>query len=450
MEALCWGLAIAARELSLFAAVGLLIGGIDDVAIDLLWLARLGWRRCTVYRHHARCTAHSLPPPERPGRLAIFVAAWQESGVIGPMLRTALKSLVHDDYCIFVGTYPNDPETQAAVRAVADPRVCLVGGLRPGPTTKAECLNRCWEALLRCERRTGVPFKAVLIHDAEDVVHPRELQLVDRLIERFDLVQLPVLPLVDRRSQWISGHYADEFAELHGRQVPVREAIGAAIPAAGVGCALGRGVLARVAAASGGRPFDETSLTEDYEIGLRLRALGARSAFVAMPAGPGEPLVAVRAFFPATLDAAVRQKTRWITGIACAGWDRLRWRGGVAERWMRLRDRRAVLAAVILAAAYLGLLLTVACWLVAEPIRWPGWSAWLLAATTAMLLWRMAMRCGTVWRFYGWREGARSIPRMVTANIILMMAARRALAAYVPGRVPVWDKTSHQFPTVPV
>ena len=49
-----------------------------------------------------------------------------------------------------------------------------------------------------------------------------------------------------------------------------------------------------------------------------------------------------------------------MTGIALAGWDRLGWRGGLAERWMRLRDRQSLLAALILCAAYLALLLWVA------------------------------------------------------------------------------------------
>jgi adsorption protein B len=33
------------------------------------------------------------------------------------------------------------------------------------------------------------------------------------MIDRFDLVQLPVLPLVNPQSRWVSGHYCDEFAE---------------------------------------------------------------------------------------------------------------------------------------------------------------------------------------------------------------------------------------------
>ena len=441
-----WLLAASAREIALFAGVGLLIGGIDDAVIDLLWLARIGWRRLTVYRRHPRATAMTLALPHNPGRLALFVAAWQESAVIGPMLENALATLDHGDYRIYVGTYPNDPGTIAAVRAIRDPRVRLVTGTVPGPTTKAECLNRLWDALLMDEANSDTLYKAVIIHDAEDVVHPMELRVFDTLIERFGFIQLPVLPLVDPGSRWISGSYIDEFAEAHGRQLAVREARGAGLPAAGVGCAIGRRAIGRIARDAGGYPFDATSLTEDYELGLRLRQNGVRAAFVSIPAAPGKPLVAVRAYFPATLDAAVRQKTRWITGIALAGWDRLRWHGGVAEYWMRLRDRRSVLAAAILAASYLALMLVPLCAMLRVTIDWPGWAGSVFVANAILLVWRAVMRFAMVTQLYGASEGCRSLPRMFVSNIIAMMAARRALFRYVPGQPPSWDKTAHHFP----
>src|SRR3546814_4599989 len=83
----------------------------------------------------------------------------------------------------------------------------------------ADCLNHLWNALTREERATGTRFKAVILHDAEDVVHSAELRIFDRLVERFDMVQLPVLPLADPQSRWIGGHYLDEFAESHGKDL---------------------------------------------------------------------------------------------------------------------------------------------------------------------------------------------------------------------------------------
>jgi adsorption protein B len=68
-------------------------------------------------------------------------------------------------------------------------------------------------------------------------------------------------------------------------------------------------------------------------------------------------IVATRGHFPADLDGAVRQKARWVGGIALTGWDRLGSSGGIGERWMRMRDRRAPLAAPLLVTGYVALLL---------------------------------------------------------------------------------------------
>lgn len=444
------------RELLLFAAVGLFIGGLDDFLVDLIWLVRLIWRRQVVFRIYAPASMENLAPPDRPGRIAIFIGAWAEDAVIGRMLRTALSRINHADYRIYVGTYANDLRTMAEVRTVArtDGRVRLVDGDVFGPTTKGECLNRIWHALLRDEAADGIRYKAIVIHDAEDVIHSAELRLFDRMIEHFDLVQLPVLPLPSASSHWIAGHYCDEFAEAHGRQLVVREALGAGVPSAGVGCAISREAMARMALRGGGKPFDEQCLTEDYEIGLRLTQMGYRGAFVSVPVAEGGLPVAVRAHFPDTLETAVRQKTRWMVGIALAGWDRLGWHGGWAEFWMRLRDRRALLAAVILGASYAALLL----WGVSrtghfiqatQPDPLPDGLVLLLQINGILLLWRVLMRFLAVRRFYGLSESLRAVPRIVTSNIIAMLAARRALWQYwklLRGGALKWDKTRHTFP----
>ncbi len=448
--------AFLVRELMLFAAVGFLIGGASDLVIDLIWIGRTLWRRATVYRRYPRAAACTLPPPRTPGLIAVFIPAWDEAAVIGAMLRHALSALGDGDWRIYVGTYPNDPVTITAVAAVGSSRIRMVTGDRPGPTTKADCLNRLWHALLSDEQREGISAKAVVLHDAEDVIHPSEMRLFDTMIGRFDLVQLPVLPLVDARSRLVSGHYNDEFAESHGKTLVVREMLGAAIPAAGVGCAFARAMIERIADARGGDPFDADSLTEDYELGLTVAAMGGRAAFVRMAATPGGALVAVRAHFPASLDAAVRQKARWMAGIALSGWDRMGWRGGAAERWMRLHDRRPLLAAIVVLAAYaalvLGALVRIAAVAMDVSLSPVGPAMALALVLCGVLMgWRLAMRVAFVTRAYGWREGLWSIPRAALANIIAMMAARRALGLYLKMRrdgVIRWDKTAHHFPAM--
>ena len=93
------------------------------------------------------------------------------------------------------------------------------------------------------------------MHDAEDMVHPAALAVMDRALAEVDFVQLPVRPEPQPASRWIAGHYSDEFTEAHAKALVVRDALGAAIPAAGVGCGFSREALAslaRLRMASGG------------------------------------------------------------------------------------------------------------------------------------------------------------------------------------------------------
>ena len=446
-----------ASELMLFAACGFLIGGVGDIVIDLVWIGRSLWRNLTVYRTHPRSNVSMLAPPAHEGTIAVFVPAWDESAVIAAMLKNTLNSWEGAHWTIFVGTYVNDPATRAAVASVQSPRILSVLTDRKGPTTKADCLNLLWRAMVAEEKTLGRQFKAIVLHDAEDVVHPDEIAVFDSLIGRFDLVQLPVFPLADPQSRWVGGHYLDEFAESHSKTLVVREALGAAVPAAGVGCAISRAMMQKIADAQHGVPFQADSLTEDYELGLRIHHLGGRGAFVRLPDRHGRGLVAVRAHFPGTVAAAARQKARWIVGIALSGWDRLGWRGGLVERWMQLQDRIAPFAALVMLAGYSAAVLTT----FTIGVRWMTGTqadlplsdvlAAVLALCLMLLVWRLAMRALFVGRLYGAAEGLRAIPRAFVGNFIAILAARRAVSLYLSIRQSgsvQWDKTAHHFPTL--
>ena len=441
-----------ASELALFAAVGFLLFALDDLVVDVIYFGRRLWRSLAVYSRFPRAFANSLPAPAKPGRIAVFIPAWDESAVIADMLRSTLRRWGNADYRIFVGFYANDPLTEAAIGQVDDPRIEAVLVEDEGPTTKADCLNRLYDALLAAECREAWTAKAVVLHDAEDLVHPLEIALFDVMTEKAALVQLPVIPLPDPESRWVSGHYCDEFAESHGKEMVVREAVGASIPLAGVGCAISRGAIARLAADNVGHPFAANCMTEDYELGLRVGAFADKTMFVRIPAVAGSrSVVSSRGHFPATLDAAVRQKARWIGGIALAGWERLGWSGGIGERWMRMRDRRGPLAALLLVAGYAAILLWLQLW-IAEGLGAPvqlaasPLLAWLLKVNFVLLAWRIAMRFGFVTATYGIGEGLLSIPRMLVGNVIAMLAVKRAVALHAKGGPKTWEKTRHIFP----
>lgn len=434
----------AVYELALFAAVGVAICGVDDLLVDTIWL---------LDRLRARRGATVAPVPDEPAPpMAVFVPTWREDAVIAGMLATLFARWAGAEVRVYVGVYANDGATRAALQAISDPRLRIVVNPRPGPTTKADNLNAMWCALL-ADDPVG-RFAAVILHDAEDVVHSGELRAYAAGLRDHDLVQLPVLPLIAERggvrARAISATYADEFAEAHGKQLVVRARIGAAVPSAGVGCAIARPILARLAARHG-LPFDPGSVTEDYELGLRIAELGGRGAFVRSVAGPGGRPVAVRAHFPDSFASAVRQKARWQAGIALAGWERLGWSGGLAERWMRFRDRRAMFAALVVFAGYVSALGWLGLALLGLPPRAGGAAAPLFAAGAGLLAWRAGLRALVIGRVYGWREGIGSLPRLPLANLIAIAAARAALQRFLRealGAPIFWDKTHHCFPEI--
>ncbi|MEM9257876.1 MAG: glycosyltransferase family 2 protein, partial [Pseudomonadota bacterium] len=292
----------------------------------------------------------------------------------------------------------------------------------------------------------------VVFHDAEDMVDPAGLGLLDRAIcEGADFVQLPVEPLPQAAKDWLGSHYCEEFAEAHGKAMVVRRALGAALPAAGVGCAVSRDALENLALQKASSlPFESDSLTEDYELGLAIAAGGGRCDFV-RARGEDDQLVATRAYFPSKLGQIVRQKTRWVHGIALQGWDRTGWAGGIAETWMRARDRRSPFTAFVLAIGYTLLVLTLLISFAAsfgesQPKQLSPLLVALIYANLAFFIWRSAWRFAFTARNYGFAEGVFAVIRIPLTNIIAIMAGRRALSAYWRtffGSGIEWDKTSH-------
>jgi len=446
-------------ELLLFCAFWFTLGALDELAMDLVWL--IVWVRRRLFAEPERS---GLGAENADGaRLAVFIPAWREAGVIGHTIRHALQVWTGADMRLYLGCYGNDPDTVAAASAASggDPRLRIVIHDRAGPTTKADCLNRIYRAMCEDERRSGRRFLGVVLHDAEDMVHPCALDAIASGLRGADFVQLPVLPEPQPGSPWVGGHYMDEFAEAHGKTMVVRDALGAAIPAAGVGCGFRRERLDRLArsrAAGGeGGPFASECLTEDYELGMLFSSDGAPARFLRLRDQQGR-LIATRAFFPADLAAAVRQKTRWVHGIAFQSWDRLGWSRRPLDVWMALRDRRGPLTALVLAASYAWLCVSGVLLLLG--LLWPTPSMTVtpvlqlaLAFCLVSLIWRMAMRFAFTTREYGPAEGLRSLLRIFVGNVIAMIAGRRALVAYIGtlrGRRIVWDKTEHSaHPAVP-
>lgn len=452
-----------AQELLLFACMGMLLFGLDDIIFDLLWISK-----SVDGRWRARPLKDD--PEIQQKRFAIFIPLWREYAVIHQMVDYLQHIWRNQSYDIFLGCYPNDDKTLTAAKALSGKyaNVHFIVNDHAGPTTKADNLNNLWRGINSQEAWRDA-FYGIILHDAEDKVHGDELRLYASLLPDHDMIQIPVLPLADPRSKWIAGHYMDEFAEAHGKELPLRHALGTPIPSAGVGTALSVPLLRKLAEQRGA-PFDADSVTEDYELGWRAGLRGERTIFVRARGHDGS-LIATQAYFPDNLAAAIRQKTRWVLGIALQGWDRLsseediwqrpgsgKWQK-ICAHWMLWRDRRSILSAVLLLAGYWGGILYAALWLFHEAhpvdsksilIFTDAWKT-LFAVTTGFVLWRLMMRFYCVWRAYGMGEAILSIPRVFISNSVAIVASHRALIQYIlwtRGAPQHWDKTDHRFPDV--
>ena len=428
-----------AHELLLFAACFYTLLGIDDLLVDLCWMFK-GHQRDKHFEEN--------PTPFHKEKIAVFIAAWQESEVIGAMVSNTRRQWGNSNYCIFIGCYPNDIGTQAAIEPHIDSWVCKVVGPHDGPTSKADCLNQIWQAMLT--HTDSSSFTTVLLHDAEDMVHPREIEVFSEFSKQYDFLQIPVVPLADKASPWVSGHYLDEFAEAHRKELPFRQCLGASLPSAGTGCAVSVKALKSIALRKDGNPFDAASLTEDYELWLSLWQAGYESRFLRLCDPSDGSLIAIRSQFPDNMRASIRQKTRWIMGIALTGWDRVGWHGGLAEHWMRWRDRRILLSSIVMVAGYSGALLSIAILANGEQLVINSMVIMLLQINMALLLWRWALRAIFTARQYGIGQGLMSIPRALMGNLIAICASASALFSYgrylLTGHIS-WNKTSHRFPS---
>lgn len=465
------------RVIAVTLAIMMLISGLDDLFIDLVYWCRRVRRSLTVYRQHPRMDYRTLlQPDEKP--LAVMVPAWHETGVIGHMAELAATTFDYENYHIFVGTYPNDPDTQRDVDEVCArfPNVHKVVCARPGPTSKADCLNNVLDAIFQFEQNANITFAGFILHDAEDVVSPMELRLFNYLVERKDLIQIPVYPFERKWHHFTSMSYIDEFAELHGKDVPVREAVAGQVPSAGVGTCFSRKAVLALLADGDGIAFDVQSLTEDYDIGFRLKAKGMTEIFARFPVVEAADattkrrflqrtrsshVICVREYFPDTFTTAVRQKSRWIIGIVFQGFKTHKWTRNWTLNYFLWRDRKGVISNFV---SFLAMLLMVQLVILFLYQRyWPDawqflsiftggpWLGTLLFLNLILMLNRIVQRVLFVTVYYGLTQGLLSILRLFWGNLVNFMANWRALKQVIqhgdPRRV-AWDKTTHDFPSV--
>lgn len=429
-----------------------LFSGFDDLFLDVVALvARLRPKELTK----SEIQKMESDPQKR---IAIIVPAWKEGNIIDRMLAGNLSRIEYKNFDFFVGVYPNDPLTVEKVKEVEaqSPHVHAVVNHEHGPTSKGQILNRVIGEIFEYEKLKNVYYDAFLMQDAEDLIHPRALSLVNLRLADFDFIQIPVFSLEVRGREWVAGTYVDEFAESHTKDILVRNYLGAAVPSAGVGTALSRPLVDKLF--SKGGLFNEKTVTEDYQLGIQAHLAGFRAHFAAAyyPVNGKKEFIATREYFPKKFSRSVRQKTRWTVGIALQGWRQMGWRGNLSNRYFLARDRKGMVTNLAAFLGYPCLILTTLLSLIwkVSPIhsmaRSHFWST-LLILNVVLMVNRFLQRTYCVTRIYGVGASIPVILRWPVGSVINALASFEALKSDSLARMRkvsvAWVKTEHELPT---
>ena len=465
----CW---IFFRYVFIVLVIAFTIGGLNDFFIDLYYWFRQLYRQIFKRKLIKPLTLDQLlAVDEKP--VALILPAWQETGVIKRMLLNTLNTIDYRNYFIFVGVYPNDPETQAEVDQVSQayPQVIKVVNSKPGPTTKADNLNEIYRGLQQFEQQTGLTFDIVVLSDSEDIHHPLSFKLFNYLMPRFEMIQIPIIPLETPWHSFVGGVYMDEFAEMHLKELLVREKISRILPSAGTSTAFWLSSLRKLDEGNTGQIFNPKSLTEDYEVGIKFGKLGLRQIMliqwverVVTKEGKPKPrkvkeLVATRAFFLTEFKKAMRQRARWVYGIAWQGLKNVGWDRHLKVNYSLMRDRVSFFANFLYAFGYLLILYVLTVFVVhlfrpdfgIPPLVRPDEIWWKLALVVLFFFfWRILMRFIFVNKIYGAGQALLTPIRIVVGNVLNFASSALAMLwlirAVSTKKEQTWIKTEHEFP----
>ena len=438
-------------------AFWVLINGIDDLLIDIASIFSWLLRKTSSNQRHRSPDEFELNSVV-PRHMAIFVAVWHEHRVIQRMIDNNVTRLNYPRFDFFVGAYPNDKLTIAAIEEAMKryPNVHLSLSPHDGPTSKADNLNWIFQNMLLYEQQNGVRFEMILTHDAEDLMDPDALRWINYYAQWHEMVQIPVLALKTPLTNLTHGVYCDEFAEFQFKDMPARQLLGGFIPSNGVGTGFSRKALEALAARYSNRIFEPACMTEDYENGFRIRGLGMAQKFIPIHFRHGRP-IATREYFPLRFWLAIRQRTRWVMGITLQSWEYHSARETLLHAYWFWRDRKGVVGNLVTPLANLLFLFGLSTWTWSRATHHDWRLARELSRFSALYFIGLSIQaiqttirafCSA--RIYGWRFALGVPLRVIVGNAINSIATSRAICIYIQAKLrgePLrWVKTEHAYP----
>jgi adsorption protein B len=178
---------------------------------------------------------------------------------------------------------------------------------------------------------------------------------------------------------------------------------------------------------------------------------------------PQMELIATREFFPARFRDAVRQRSRWVLGIAFQGWENLGWGHSLRIRYTLFRDRKGLFSGYLNIVSYslMAVFLSIAAFNVYTGHAWNDhlpqvamqsrfWF-WITTANLAMQVNRMVQKMICVARVARFRQVWIVPVRMMWAICVdlcsTMHATHRFAKSKLTGTPLKWAKTAHEYPS---
>jgi adsorption protein B len=432
------------------SAVGIAISisAMDDLFVDFLWLL--------TTRKHADAlpmpSAHDVTNP-RP-RIAVFVANWQEADVLGRMVDGNMANITYRPFTFVLGVYPNDVNTLRVAKDLAGKypeAVQLVVNRQNGPTSKGQMLNEMFSAIYA--EPEAAP-ELVVLHDSEDIIDPRSFDVFASHSAKCAFIQIPVFSLDSRKRSKVGATYMEEFAERHTREMVVRNGLGSFIPSAGVGTCLRNDLIFDFLKARG-YVLHPGTVTEDYILGAEAHREGYSTTFV-YGCPKGDPtIVGTLEYFPKTFWASVRQKSRWIYGIAFDATTRLGWSGSLWDKFFFYRDRKGAITNLLAPLSLLLLIMALLIGVNHKPLSpvLDVLSSTMLVFNAIAMAFRLYFKTIAFRRIYGVYGIGGILVRWPLAMLINAAAVLRAWRSFLiesglASRPITWVKTQHELPPV--
>lgn len=441
-------LQVAFSALVVMTIFGTILFTLDDLFIDFKAFVRRLKPRLVTIDYIAKIKRQ----PEK--QIAILIANWKEAEIITPMIRGNLRNLEYNNYVFFLGVYPNDSATLVAaqnLQAAYPNKVQVVVNPFEGPTSKGQMLNEVARQIFNYETALDKKFDLFLMQDSEDVLHAYSLSLMNEASLKADFVQIPVFSFDVQTTSLVGGVYIDEFSESHTKDLLVRESMGAAIPSAGVGTMISRKLMLNMMLAQGGNFLKEDTLTEDYHLGMMTKKLGFKSKFVCVQyekENGQREFIATREYFPSEMSASMRQKSRWILGVAFQGRENLKWQGSFVDLYFMWRDRRGPLNSILIVCSFIvlvGFML-----MEKTPFQTDFAVQVLLGLNVFNMLLRVVQRMRAVALTNATHHVGLVPLRWFVANVVNVGASWKAYRQFSQskktGKAPVWIKTEHRMP----